>query len=385
MVSIKTLAFSAFLFTSICQAELPSGIVPNVLTLPEEPEKSWLYVQDMNFWGMTEGKVVILDIAASSHNYKGQISTGFFGSFIPSTHHNEIYSAETYYSRGTRGKRVDVLSIWDNATLSVSNEIELPYKKRAQTVSQKNSIQLIDEDKYMLIFNFTPAASVSVIDMLEHKILHEVEIPGCSLIYPSGKRGFSTLCTDGSMVSIQLDTQGKISQENNVKSFFNVDEDPLFEKYARINDIGYFPTFHSYMQPVELAESVAKPQLKWDLLTASEREQNWRPGGWQIISGHPNGQIFLLMHKDGVNGSHKNGGSQVWIYDTNQQKKIKEITLKTHGISLEVTKGKQPLLAVTNANMMIDVYDVNSAELLRTLSIGGVNANPFTLTAVEKN
>jgi methylamine dehydrogenase heavy chain len=326
-----------------------------------------------------------LDIGASSHNYKGQISTGFFGSFIPSTHHNEIYSAESYYSRGTRGKRVDVLSIWDNATLSVSDEIELPYKKRAQTVSQKNSIQLIDEDKYMLIFNFTPAASVSVIDMLEHKILHEVEIPGCSLIYPSGRRGFSTLCTDGSMVSIQLDTQGKISQENNVKSFFNVDEDPLFEKYARINDIGYFPTFHGYMQPVELAGSVAKPKLKWDLLTASERDQNWRPGGWQIISGNPNGQVFLLMHKDGVNGSHKNGGSQVWVYDTKQQKKIKEITLKTHGISLEVTKGEQPLLAVTNANMMIDVYDVSSAELLRTLSIGGVNANPFTLTAVEKN
>jgi methylamine dehydrogenase heavy chain len=383
MVSKKTLAFSAFLFTSVCQAELASDIVPNVLTLPEEPGKSWLYVQDMNFWGMTEGKVVILDVAANNHNYKGQISTGFFGSFIPSTHHNEIYSAETYYSRGTRGKRIDVLSIWDNATLSVSHEIELPYKKRAQTVSEKNAIQLIDEDKYMLIFNFTPAASVSVIDMLEHKILHEVEIPGCSLIYPSGKRGFSTLCTDGSMLSIQLNTQGEISQENQGKSFFNVDEDPLFEKYARINDIGYFPTFHGYMQPVELAESVAKPQPKWDLLTASEREENWRPGGWQIISGHPNGQVFLLMHKDGVNGSHKDGGSQVWIYDTKQQKKVKEITLKSHGISLEVTKGKKPLLAVTNANMMIDVYDVNSAELLRTLSIGGTNANPFTLTAVE--
>lgn len=383
MVSKKLLVFSAFFLTSVCQAELPSGTVPNVLTLPEEPGDSWLYVQDMNFWAMTEGKVVILDIAAKSHNYKGQISTGFFGSFIPSTHRNEVYSAETYYSRGTRGKRTDVLSVWDNATLSVLNEIELPHKKRAQTVSEKNAIQLIDDDKYMLVFNFTPATSVSVIDMLEYKILEEVDIPGCSLIYPSGKRGFSTLCADGSMLSIQLDTQGKVSQEIHVPSFFNVDEDPLFEKYARINDVGYFPTFHGYMQPVELAESVANPLPQWDLLTVKEREQNWRPGGWQIISGHPNGQVYLLMHKDGVNGSHKDGGSQVWVYDIKQQQKVKEITLKSHGISLEVTKGVQPLLAVTNADMVIDVYDVNSAKLLRTLSIGGTNANPFTLTAVE--
>tara|TARA_R110000772_G_scaffold158787_1_gene269909 strand:- start:2842 stop:3993 length:1152 start_codon:yes stop_codon:yes gene_type:complete len=383
MVSKKILLFSSLLFCSVGHAELPNDTVPNVLTLPKAHADSWLYVQDMNFWGMTEGKVIILDIASNSHNYKGQVSTGFFGSFIPSTQRNELYSAETYYSRGTRGTRTDVLSIWDNATLSVTDEIELPHKKRAQTVSEKNATQLIDNDKYLLVFNFTPATSVSVIDMVEHAVLNDVDIPGCSLIYPSGKRGFSTLCADGAMLSIQIDEQGKVSEETRVASFFNVDEDPLFEKYARINDVGYFPTFHGYMQPVDLAGSVAKPLEKWDLLTASERQQNWRPGGWQIISGHPDGRVFILMHKDGVNGSHKDGGTQVWVYDTKQHKKIQEIPLETHGISLEVTKSEKPLLAVTNADMMIDVYEPKSADLLRTLSIGGTNANPFTLTAVE--
>ena len=137
------------------------------------------------------------------------------------------------------------------------------------------------------------------------------------------------------------------------------------------------------MQPVDLSGPVAKPQEKWDLLSASEREQNWRPGGWQIISGHPDGRVFVLMHKDGVNGSHKDGGTEVWVYDTKQHKKIKTIPLETHGISLEVTKGDEALLAVTNAKMMIDVYNPKSAKLERTLSIGGDNANPFTLTAVE--
>ncbi|WP_166422599.1 amine dehydrogenase large subunit [Paraglaciecola sp. 20A4] len=383
MVSKKILLLSSLLFCSVGHAELPNDTVPKVLTLPQEHGESWLYVQDMNFWGMTEGKVIILDIASASHNYKGQVSTGFFGSFIPSTQRNEMYSAETYYARGTRGARTDVLSIWDNATLTVTNEIELPHKKRAQTVSEKNATQLIDDDKYLLVFNFTPATSVSVVDMLEHKVLSEIDIPGCSLIYPSGKRGFSTLCADGSMLSIQLDEKGTVASETRVPSFFNVDEDPLFEKYARITDIGYFPTFHGYMQPVDLSGAVAKPLEKWDLLTPSEREQNWRPGGWQIISGHPDGQVFILMHKDGVNGSHKDGGTEVWVYDIKQHKKVKTIPLNTHGISLEVTKGNKPLLAVTNANMMIDVYNIQNAELQRTLSIGGDNANPFTLTAVE--
>lgn len=385
--ALSSTLFSALLLCSVfsptSQAELPNDTVPNVLTLPEAHPESWLYVQDMNFWGMTEGKVIILDIASNTRNYKGQVSTGFFGSFIPSTERNEMYSAETYYARGTRGARTDVLSVWDNATLSVKKEIKLPHKKRAQTVSEKNATQLIDNDKYMLVFNFTPATSVSVIDMLEHKVLNDVDIPGCSLIYPSGKRGFSTLCADGSMLSIQLDEQGKVASETRVPSFFNVDEDPLFEKYARINNVGYFPTFHGYMQPVDLSGPVAKPQEKWDLLSASEREQNWRPGGWQIISGHPDGRVFVLMHKDGVNGSHKDGGTEVWVYDTKQHKKIKTIPLETHGISLEVTKGDEALLAVTNAKMMIDVYNPKSAKLERTLSIGGDNANPFTLTAVE--
>lgn len=75
--ALSSALFSALLLCSVfsptSQAELPNDTVPNVLTLPEAHPESWLYVQDMNFWGMTEGKVIILDIASNTRNYKGQV------------------------------------------------------------------------------------------------------------------------------------------------------------------------------------------------------------------------------------------------------------------------------------------------------------------------
>ena len=68
--ALSSTLFSALLLCSVfsptSQAELPNDTVPNVLTLPETHPETWLYVQDMNFWGMTEGKVIILDIASLS-------------------------------------------------------------------------------------------------------------------------------------------------------------------------------------------------------------------------------------------------------------------------------------------------------------------------------
>ena len=59
-----------------------------------------------------------------------------------------------------------------------------------QIVINKFAMQLIDEDRYLLVLNFTPAISVTVIDIEKREVLSEIPIGGCNMIYPSGKRGF---------------------------------------------------------------------------------------------------------------------------------------------------------------------------------------------------
>ena len=40
-------------------------------------------------------------------------------------------------------------------------------------VTNQYAMQLVDNDRYLLVFNFTPAASVSAIDMESRQVLNE--------------------------------------------------------------------------------------------------------------------------------------------------------------------------------------------------------------------
>ena len=75
------------------------------------------------------------------------------------------------------------------------------------------------------------------------------------------------------------------------------------------------------------------------------------------------------MHPDGTDGSHKGGGSEVWVYDVESKKRLNRMKLKEWGVSIEVTQGEQPYLVVTNGNMDLDVYSADSGEWIRL--IGG--------------
>ena len=80
--------------------------------------------------------------------------------------------------------------------------------------------------------------------------------------------------------------------------------------------------------------------------------------------------------------SHKSGGSEVWVYDLAKQKRLKKFELKNWAVSIEVTRGKDPYLVVTNGDMALDVYRANSGKWLKV--IGGAAAMPFTLHALRK-
>ena len=213
---------------------LPVEEIPAVVSLPNPVPTSWLYVHDLFFNSILDGRVVLVDPSNVGTPVKAQVRASQFGSFIANDRRGELYTAETFYSRLTRGDRTDAVTIWDRATLEPKGEILLPDGKRGQSVTQPATFQLANEGQWALLWNFTPASSVTVLDLEGRKILSEVDTPGCSLIYPTVQRSFYTLCGDGGLTSFSLKPDGSIARQSTSKPFNQIEADPMFMMHAKV-------------------------------------------------------------------------------------------------------------------------------------------------------
>lgn len=373
-ISFFVLAFSLDGYA----ADLPIETIPSSETLPEKYPDTWVFAHDFNFYSLIDGKITIIDVAAPSRNFKGIVGASGFASFQHSKSRPELYSAQSFYSRGTYGERTDVVVIIDTASLKPIDEIIIP-SKRQQVVTQKNSFQLTDDERMGLVMNFTPAASVTIVDLVNRKVLGEIAIPGCNFVFPTGKRGFSTLCADGSLATYGLSAEGAVTSSSRTEVFIDIDNDPIFVKNAIVGGITYFPSFRSRIQPVDFRS--AKPRVldDWNMVPAELNQGNWRPSGWQVIAGNDE-ELFVLMQADGKEGSHKDGGTEVWVFKPVPGTLKRRIKLGTASISIAVTRSKPSYLVVTNADMLLDVYAAESGNFLRTITTGDA-ATPLVVHA----
>lgn len=359
----------------------PTGRV-RTLSVPYPPH--WVVAHDGAFFHMTEGKMIVLDADADSQpaQFKGMMSNSFMGQFAISAKRREFYVSETFYSRGQRGERTDVLTIYDQGTLAPVGEVVLPGAKRFNGMPVRWELQLIDNDRLALQFNLTPATSVTVVDLEQRKVLNEVEIPGCAMMYPTGKRGFSSMCGDGAVFSVQLNADGKVRAEKRLPPVWDIDADPLFEKAVMRGDMAWFPTFKGQILPLDLRGDFARPGKAWWLTSETERAEGWRPGGIQIAEFDRAGDLYMLMHPQGADGSHKDPGTEVWVYDIGKKQRSRRITMQTPAISIALTRDAKPLLITSNVEMNLDVYDALSGKLLRTIRDFG-QETPFLVYPVN--
>lgn len=388
MHTLKTIfaAFGAALVVAgPAHSQLPVEPIPSVESLPKKYPEHWVFAHDMAFFGLLSGRVNIIDPTAENHDMLGMVSAMSFASFAASNDRGELYVAETFYSRGTRGERSDFLTIYDAATLDITAQIELPGAKRSATVTQKGALQITRDGSFILAFNFTPAASVTVVDLNQRAVVNEIQVPGCMMIYPSGDRGFASLCGDGAMIAFDLDEAGQPVGEFRTAKFNDMDADPMFTKVAYIGDTAYFPTFKGYVQPVTLGggEPVIGERV---YLAGSVRDSKHgafaRPSGWQVITADDRGRVYILMRPNAGVGDHKSGGSYVWVYDPKKESVIDEIALTGNSISIEATSGRSPMLVAANEMFNLDVYDARKGDHIRY--IGGWPAGtPFGLYAVN--
>ncbi len=346
----------------------PTGIIE---TLPERYPADWFLVHDAAFFHMSDGKVYVLDTDKDSigDQVQGMFPLSLMGSFIEAPSRGEILAIETFHTRGTRGDRIDVLTIWDTVNLSAIAEVILPAGKRFMGMPERVALQLLKGDRWLAIFNLSPSTSVTLVDLDTRAVLGEIPTPGCSFIYSNGDLGLSALCADGRMLTVLLNEDG--SEKSRILSdvFFDSDDSPIFERPARVGDIAYFPAFDGRVQPVALTGSAALPMASWSLF--GKGEESWAPSGIGIDGEDDLGRIYFLMNSEanGVEGMHNAGGSEIWVFDPEARRRVLRIPLEAWGLSLAVSRGEEPKVLVTNpTDMSVELYDGLSGSFIKKLT-----------------
>ena len=352
-------------------AEFAPEAIGQVASVPSPHPAHWLVVHDLAFNHMREGKLFIVDPAGAGlgEQLRGILSADFIAGFLTSAARREHYVIESFHARGGRGgERTDVVSIYDQETLSVVAEVIIP-AKRLTGMPNRFAVALIDNDRFLLVYNFTPSQSVSVVDLQQRSFIGEIATPGCAFAIPTGERGFSGLCSDGGMVTVQLDAAGAVTDTSRTPPFNDIENDAMFEKPAISGGIAYFPTFTGNVVPIDLRGAAPEVGQSWSLTTAAEQTRHWRPGGaWPAVADD-DGKLYVFMHADGAEGTHKNGGDQVWVFDAARGTREGTIELAHWGIALSLTGAGTPPLIVTSIEGGIDLYDTGSGNLLKTLAI----------------
>jgi methylamine dehydrogenase heavy chain len=348
-------------------AEFPTPLAPDpiqkVEKLPAKYPTTWSF---LNYAG---DRIELRNVGSDSREVKGELQARDSATLLVPDKRPEFYVADTVWSRGVRGTRTDFITIYDTQTLNPIGEIVLPGTKRALITAMEGLFTFTDDQRMALVFNFTPASSVAIVDLLKRQVLGEVDIPGCSLVYPSGTRGFSTLCSSGTLLTVRLDANGAVAGRSETKAFNPLDTDPLFTASTLVGGVRYFPSLHGRVQPLDMRGDEVKVLPDWQLVTAADAAGQWRPSGWQIVAGDEQKLLYVLMQPDAHEGTHKDPATEVWVFNVATKTRVKRIRLVRPGSSISLTHGADQLLLV-HSGERLDVYEAGGG-LVRSLDLPG--------------
>jgi methylamine dehydrogenase heavy chain len=362
-------SFAALLVlgAAAAHAQLPpdTGGGPTSAKLPTPPSKHWVWVNDFVFPHMADGMAYLVD--GDTGRYLGTLSTGYgFSGVVLPRDGKIIYSPETYFSRGTRGKRTDVVTLYDPATLDPLGEIAMP-PKRSSNLPMTSNAALTDDERFLLIYNFNPTQSLAVIDTKTRKYLREIETPGCALVYPTGPRSLFSVCGDGSLLLISLNDAG-VAQQKRTQPLLGMGTDPVTEKAVRIGRTWYFVSYDGRVYPIDADAQQASAGAGWWLASDAERKAGWRPGGVQPFAVNAgDSRLYAIMHR-GALSTHKDPGKDIWVFDVATHARIQQLPLKNLASAIRISSDDHPLLySIFIDAPTLDIYDAPSGRLLRSV------------------
>jgi len=361
-------AAMALLFSAAALADLAVEHPGVVALKPDDGHR--LYIADKTPPAhAVDSKIRVIN--GDDFSILGQLTNGSFGSFAISADRNTLFDATSFFSRGDHGIRTEVLEYYDTTTLKPRGETIL-LNKRA--MSNQYSVFVVEsaESKYLMLQNATPASSISIVDLGTKSLLSEIPTAGCFGIYASAKipGKFSTLCGDGTALTIEFDSTGKETGRKRSAVLFDPENDALFISGVKMNDKTIFISFLGNVHIIDFSGDAATQDSPWTFIGTREKAAHWRPGGYSNIAYSPyNGQLYLGMHPDGQEGSHKTPAAEIWKIDLARH--LVTGRVKSDGANyMQVSKETHPLLFTVNVTAdiqgSISRYDGDTLKLLGT-------------------
>jgi methylamine dehydrogenase heavy chain len=335
-----------------CMAEEFRPETPTTAAIP--PGLQRVYLADVALPHMVDGRVYVLD--SSDLTLKGMMEAGFAGMIVAAPEKHRVYVATTFYERLTRGKRTDVIQVFDDQTLKVTDEITIS-SRRAQALTYRSLFQRSSDGKLLFVQNATPATSVNVVEIAEKKQL-EVATPGCYGIYPALTKPlrFTTLCGDGTLGTLTVTANLRSSERKTSAKLFDANTDPLFIHAERDGDAYLFITYKGKLIRVSVEGDTASVVDTADLVAGVS---DWAPGGYQPFAVDAKAGIaYVLMHQGTADGAHKNPSNEIWAYDL-RGKTIIARSPATNLTSLTLsTSTPTTLLAINTVDFKVERFTV---------------------------
>jgi methylamine dehydrogenase heavy chain len=329
-LALLACVLAGLLFATRTTAEDVGETVGTSFHLPATPGPHWFWLSDVllhrtALFDGDSGKLLGTITA-------GSVGVGFIISPMTAKDHREIYIPESYFSRGVRGDRTDVVSVYDGSTLMPKEEIQIP-PKRAEYFPGNAANAMLDDGRFLVVFNVTPAQSATVVDAPGRKFTAEVQSPGCSLVYPAGARRFFMLCADGSALVVTLDDAGAVTSAERTQKFFDPDKDPITDKGARQGNVWHFVSSDGVVHSLDVSGATPTFAETWSLLSDAERKDNWRVGGEQHLAIHQKSErLYVIVHQGGAD-THKSPGGEIWVYDLKSHQRLQRIATQNPLVS----------------------------------------------------
>lgn len=368
---VRLLALLSQLTVATASASDPIPAETIGVTVLPEPRPSWFIASD---------GIAALVFDGADGQVMGMIPrTEYAPAIVTLPARKEAYLVDSYYTRLVRGVRTDVLTVIDMADLTVEAEIELPAKTAALQI--RGHIALLNDERHVVVFNMTPAQSVSIVDVVERRFVGEISTAGCAIIMPVEQRSFLMLCGDGTLQLIELGADGGEIRRQRSKAFFDVEKDPVFDRVVATGSGWLLVTHDGNVREVRGAGGQIEIGESWSMLNDDDRADatrtaQWRPGGDQPFTLHRGtALLYALMHKGGID-TQDNDGTEVWVFDVNRRGRVARMTLPVAAKNLHVSQEADPRLSVYDKDFKLRIYDGKLLRLQRSVDetgfLGGV-------------
>jgi methylamine dehydrogenase heavy chain len=337
------------------------------LTVAQLPAKTphWVYVFDEAFINEIDSRVHLFD--GDTYRRLGQIDAGFSPSVNESPDGATTVVATTYFSRGSRGARTDIVEFTDNSTLGVTHEIVLPPKRATTSPPNLFEVAYSADGHFVYVSYITPAASFGVLDPAHGSVLSEIDTAGCVLVIPSGPNRVSSICESGRLLTVTLDAAGHEATRAMSAPFFDADTDPVFVQGIPTARGFAFLSFVGEMHEIDFSGAQPAFEPVWSLVEGDEKGK-WRPGGTQVGAIHKGlKRLYVPMHKGGE-GTHKDGGSEIWVFDLATHRRVARWPMQIGGgasrvLAVQVSQDASPVLFVATNASDVAVLDALSGRV----------------------